>query len=273
MIQFRDEDLPLDLVDDPHAPSREAIDAGSLGELTDSIAIHGLLQPIGARGPDERGRYEVVWGHRRTMACRLLRWATIPARVCAFSVEPLEARLVENLLRVDLNPREEAHAIAELITRGKPVAEVARLMRRSIGWVSARQELLTWPKELQDAVASGGLSFAVARLLADVDHERYRGELVAEALRTNANAPTVSVWLAHYAQDKERIIRNSDTIAEFHARRENFVVMCLCESCRQKVDSGSTALLRMCARCVAELREAQLEEDRERERSGQGPRT
>lgn len=263
MIPLVDVALPLDALDDPHAPSREQVEAGALGELTDSIASHGLLQPIGARGPSPEGRYEVVWGHRRTLACRLLQWATVPARVCPWNTDPLEARLIENLLRVDLNPREEAHAVQELVTRGKPLAEIARLMRRSVGWVAARQELLTWPPELQEAVATGKMAFAVARLLADVDHETYRAELVREAILTNANAPMVSVWLAHYAQDKERIIRNHETIEQFHARRESFVVLARCDSCTEMVDSTKTVLVRFCPRCMSEMTEARLQLERE----------
>jgi len=266
MIHFSDVDLPLDALDDPAAPSREQIDPAALGELTDSLGINGLLQPIGARGPSPEGRYEVIWGHRRAQAARLLQWATIRARVCEWSHDPLEARLVENLLRVDLNPREEANAISVFLARGKPIAEIARMMRKSVGWVDARRELLSWPVELQDRVARGELTFAVARLLADVDHAGYRKELLDEAVRTNANAPTVSVWLAHYASDKERIIRNQETIEQFVERRETFTVLCLCESCREQVDTRSTSILRMCARCVSELREAQLAEDRERAR-------
>jgi len=264
MIHFSDAEIPVDGLDDPAAPARESIDPQSLGELADSMANTGQLQPIGARGPSPLGRYEVVWGHRRTMAARILQWATIRARVCAWDTDPLEARTIENLIRTDLNPREEARQIAEFVTRGKPIAEVARIMRRSVAWVNSRRELLEWPEELQTRVAKGELTFAVARLLAEVEHDGYRAELLAEAARTNANAAQVTVWLAHYASDKDRILRNHETIEQFVTRREVFTILALCDSCREQVDTKTTVLLRMCPRCVAELREMQLAEDRER---------
>lgn len=264
MIQFRDELVFLEVLDDPHEPAREEIDAGALGELVDSMASNGLLQHIGARGPSPEGRYEVVWGARRTLAARRLEWVTIPARVCAWSVDPLEARTAENLHRLDLNPREEARIVAELRARGKPLAEIARIMRRSVGWVGARVELLEWPEELQTRVVRNEISFAVARLLAGVDHESYRKELLEEAARTGANTATVSVWLAHYVADKDRIIRNHETIEQFVARRETFTIMARCECCREQVDSGTTVLLRICPRCISAMREEQLAEDRER---------
>lgn len=264
MIQLRDEDVFLAVLDDPHEPAREEIDAAELGELTDSLASNGLLQPIGARGPSPDGRFEVVWGHRRTLAARRLGWLSIRARVCEWATDPLEARTAENLHRVDLNPREEARVVGEYRARGKPFAEIARIMRRSVGWVQSRAELLTWPDELQSRVARGELAFAVARLLADVDHDGYRAELVAEAARTNANAATVTVWLAHYAVDKERIIRNHETIEDFVQRRETFTILATCDACRERVDSASTVLIRCCPSCVEGLREFQRQEEQER---------
>jgi len=266
MIQFLDADLLIDLLDDPATPARESFDPQSLGELADSMAQNSLLQPIGARGPSPEGRYEVVWGHRRTMAARLLTWTTIRARVCTWDTDPLVARAAENLHRTDLNPREEARQIDAFRKRGKPLAEIARIFRRSVGWVESRVELLTWPEDLQTRVAHGELAFAVARLLAEVDHEGYRAELLSEAVRTNANAPTVTVWLAHYAADKDRILRNHETIEQMVTRREEFHMMVVCESCREQADSKTTTLLRICPRCVSELRESQLAEDREREK-------
>jgi len=264
LIQFHDRALAVDSIDEPAAPSREAMDPMALGALADDMAVNGLLQPIGARGPNEHGRFEVVWGHRRLMAARILHWPGIAARVCEWSVDPLVARLSENLIRADLNAREEARQVAELRARGKPLAEIARIMRRSVGWIDARLELLTWPTELQDRVVSGELAFAVARQLAEVDHEAYRAELVAEAIRTGAPAATVSIWLAHYAADRDRIIRNRETVSEIVGRRETFQVMCTCEVCRTQADSKQTVLLRVCPRCVNALREQQIEEDRER---------
>jgi ParB/RepB/Spo0J family partition protein len=259
MIPFKETILPLDVLDDPVEASRESIDPAKLGELTDSMAVQGLLQPIGARGPNERGHYEIIWGHRRTLAARSLGWTTIPARVCPWPHDPLEARLTENLLRADLNPREEAKAISAMRGRGRSIADIARTMRRSVGWVESRVTLLEWPIELQDAVAAGELTFAVARLLAEIDHEPYRKQLVAEAGRTGANAPTVSVWLAHYAADRDRIVRNVETIEELVSRRDAFRLLFPCEVCAEEHESSVSALIRVCASCLAAIRQGARE--------------
>lgn len=262
MIQFQDVDLPLDALDGPAVPSREELDPQALGDLADDMANNGLLQPIGARGPSPEGRYETVWGDRRQQAARMLSWVTIPARVCPWSTDPLIARLAENLVRADLNPREEARQIAELRSRGKPLAEIGRIMRRSVGWCEARLELLSWAVELQDAVVGGALTFAAARLLAQVDHEQYRTSLVEEAQRTGATAAVIAVWLAHYRADRERIIRNTETVEQITSRRESFIVMYVCDSCKEQRDSRHSVLLRICPACLAVIQEAQAADAR-----------
>jgi ParB/RepB/Spo0J family partition protein len=253
MIPFTNENLPLDVLDEPAAALRESIDPVALGELADDVAVNGLLQPIGARGPSPAGRYEIVWGHRRYLACRMAQLTVIPARVCPWPTAPELARIAENFHRVDLNPREEAKAVAALRGQGKPLAEIARVLRRSVAWVNARVELLDWPPELQDAVARGELPMSSARLLADVDHEGYRRELIAEAERTGATSNIIQTWLAHYVADRERIIRNTETVEAIVTRREEFIVLCSCECCGDQVDTRATVLLRVCSRCKATL--------------------
>jgi ParB/RepB/Spo0J family partition protein len=260
MIPFTDKRLPLDVLDEPDAALRESIDDGKLGELADDIAVNGLLQPIGARGPSPTGRYEIVWGHRRYLACRMIQLTELPARVCPWPTDPALARIAENFHRVDLNPREEAKAIAALRGQGKPLAEIARILRRSLAWVQTRVELTTWPTELQDAVARGELPMNTARLLAEVDHDNYRASLVEEVRRTGASAPIVSTWLAHYVADRERIIRNAETVEQIVTRREDFIVLFACECCGEHKDTRESSLLRICRRCARTLAEEKAAE-------------
>lgn len=253
MIRWQDSNPNLDAIDEPSAPLREDIDPGALGDLADDMAVNGLLQPIGIRGPSPEGRHETIWGHRRLLAARALNWTTIPARICPWDTPVALARLAENMIRADLNPREEARAVAALRESGKPWAEIARILRRSISWVEARASLLSWPEDLQEAVARGTLPFSSARLLAEVDHEQYRADLINEAQRTGASSATISVWLAHYAADRERIIQNRETVQEILERRESFRVLFTCECCEQEDDTRNSVLLRVCTRCKRTL--------------------
>jgi len=253
MIQWQDAEANLAQIDEPTTALREAIDPEALGALIDDMAGNGLLQPIGLRGPSPAGRYETVWGHRRLLAARALGWLTIPARICDWSNPPTLARLAENFHRTDLNPREEAKAIAALRADGRPLVEIARLLRRSVSWTESRVELLKWPEDLQEEVARGTLSLRAAALLAEIDHAEYRHDLIDEAHRTGASAATIGVWLAHYAADRERIITNRETVKEILERRESFRVMFKCECCEEEEDSQNSVLLRVCTRCARTL--------------------
>jgi|SRR5262245_35995911 len=259
MIQWQDVELAVDAIDEPIVPLRETIEPVELGALIDDMAANGLLQPVGARGPDERGRYEIVWGHRRLLAARSLRWPTMPARLCPADTDPVLARLAENFHRHDLNPREEARAVHALRESGRPLAEIARILRRSVSWVEARVELLRWPLELQDAVAAGRMTMRAAGILSEIDHDDYRKDLIDEAERTGASAATLGVWLAHYQADRSRIIANRETVHEILERRETFRVMFRCECCDAEQDTRESVLLRVCTRCKRTLDDEKAE--------------
>src|SRR5690554_133715 len=107
-------DVALDrIVPNPHQPRRN-FDGQALEELAQSIAQHGLLQPIVLR--PWQGDYQLVAGERRFRAAKLAGLSTIPAIVMELSDRQVaEIALVENLQREDLNPIEEAEAYKRLI--------------------------------------------------------------------------------------------------------------------------------------------------------------
>lgn len=237
------------------------MDVGELGALADSMSASGLHQPIGVRGPLTGGVFEIVYGHRRWTAAKMLKWPDIEAKVYPADYDPLVARTEENGLREQLNPREEARVVKQFLDKNYSQAETARLMRKSYSWIAARVELLTWPQELQDAVAAGAVALSVARELATIDHPGYRDELIREASRTGATQRQAAVWRAHYEADRERIVGNHMAVAEILERREQFYIDVLCESCRARVPATATRLLRICTDCDTELRTAQANHD------------
>lgn len=255
--------LPLDSIDPPARAHREAMDPQELGALADSMSASGLHQPIGVRGPDENGRFEIVWGHRRWAAAQMLRWPTIEAKVYPRDYDPLVARTEENGLREQLNPREEARIVEEFQAAGHSLHGTARLMRKSADWVAGRLEILSWPADLQDSLAAGHLTLGVARELAHIEHQGYRQELAREAARTGATAKTAALWRAHYEADRERITANRMSVEMILERRESFYLECDCQSCRRRVDTRATVLLRICNDCSNELARAQAQEDQE----------
>ncbi len=245
--------LALDSIREPAHQLRERIAPEELGALADSIAAEGLHQPIGVRGPDASGQYEIVFGHRRLLAHRLLRRASIEARVFPPDYDPLLAAVSENLNREQLNPVEEADAVRRFLDRGSSRAEIARLFRRSLSWVEQRIALLDYPDDIRAALRDGALSLAVAGLLADIDHERYREQLVTEAARHGATAAVVAVWRQHYLADRDRIVTNTVAIEQVIQERDKYVVHYPCDWCDEQVEYQHTRTVRLCVACAGEL--------------------
>jgi len=121
----------------------------TIKELAASIRQHGLIQPITVR-PTDSG-FEIVAGHRRYQACKLLRWRVIPARVKALSdKEAFEVQLVENMHRLSMDPVEEAEAFKKYVVDygWGGVSQLSRILSRSEQYVSSRIQLLKLPKEI-----------------------------------------------------------------------------------------------------------------------------
>lgn len=96
---------------------RKSMDEDSIIDLAKSMEDFGLLQPITVR-PDDKGKYEIVAGHRRHRAAQLLKWETIPAIIRQVGDEEmLEIQIIENLQREDVNPMDEAAAFQTILKR------------------------------------------------------------------------------------------------------------------------------------------------------------
>jgi ParB family chromosome partitioning protein len=132
---------------------RKTIDEESIQELSASFARHGVLQPVLVQ-PRE-GRYELLIGARRLLAAKRAGLETIPALVLDEALKPeevIEARLIENLQREDLDPLDEAEAYLALKEMGYSLTAIGRRLGKSRPYVSTRVKLLKLHPELREAV-------------------------------------------------------------------------------------------------------------------------
>lgn len=158
-------DISIELISpNPYQP-RTAFDPGALQELAQSIAEHGLLQPVVVRPAGEG--YQLVVGERRLRAAKLAGKASIPAVIMELDERQLaEIALVENLQREDLNPLEEAQAFSRLVTEFNLTQEVlAQRIGKSRSAVANTLRLLNLAPPVQALVAAGTLSPGHARTL------------------------------------------------------------------------------------------------------------
>lgn len=155
------------IVRNPSQPRRR-FDEHDLQTLADSIATHGILQPLLLRTLDDgTGRFEIVAGERRWRAAQLAGLHQVPALVRKFDdLNTLEVSIVENVQRADLNPIEEAQAYQQLIERfGRTQQSIADSVGRSRAHIANTLRLLGLPEEIMDHVRDGRLSAGHARAI------------------------------------------------------------------------------------------------------------
>jgi ParB family chromosome partitioning protein len=174
-------ELPVEQISPNPRQPRRSFDEESLQALASSLGEHGVLQPVLVRPAP--GGYELVAGERRWRAARLAGLSSIPAIVREREdTEALEAALVENMAREDLNPIEEARACAALVEElGLTREDVGRRVGRSRVAVSNLMRLLDLPDEAIELVQAGALSEGHGRAVLLVADHGERRRLAREA--------------------------------------------------------------------------------------------
>jgi ParB family chromosome partitioning protein len=165
------ESVDVDLiVSNPYQP-RFGIEAAALEELAESIRQHGVLQPLLVSRMDPEGggapTYQVIAGERRLEAARLAGLTQVPVVVKESTPrEGLELALVENLMRQDLNPLEEAQAYRRLVDEfGLSQTELSSRVGRSRSAVANALRLLNLSDELRASLARNEISEGHARTI------------------------------------------------------------------------------------------------------------
>ncbi len=164
--------LPIHQIDpNPNQP-RRSFDEDALKELSKSIQAVGVIQPIIVAPEGER--YTIIAGERRYRAARLAQLEEIPAIVRDWDEQTrLEAALIENLQRDDLNPIEEAMGIRRLMDEaGLTQEKAAERLGKSRSAVANLLRLLTLPESVKQMLIDGKLSAGHGRALVTVDPAR-----------------------------------------------------------------------------------------------------
>lgn len=164
--------LPIRLVDPNADQPRKKFDEDALKELAASIEAVGVIQPIIVTQIGER--YRIIAGERRYRASRLAGLEEIPAIVRDWDQQKqLEAALIENLQRDDLNPIEEALGVKHLMEEsGLTQEKTAERLGKSRPALANLLRLLTLADSVQQMVVEGKLSAGHARALVSVDKKR-----------------------------------------------------------------------------------------------------
>lgn len=169
--------IPIDQIEvNPKQPRRD-FDKKALAELSESIALHDIIQPITVVKINNQ-RYQIISGERRWRASKMAGLKDIPVYIrTADDQEMLEMALLENLQREDLNAMEISMSYKRLMDECNLTQEqVAERMKKERSTVANYLRLLKLPPDIQSAVRDGQLSMGHARAiigLEAVDHQLY----------------------------------------------------------------------------------------------------
>lgn len=160
---------------------RKYFDEEALKELADSIAMHGIIQPLLVR-PLSDGGYQLIAGERRWRAARMAGLMQVPVVVKEMTdEEAMELALIENLQREDLNPIEEAEGFKLLMdTYSFTQEQAAEKVGKSRPAVANALRLLSLPQAVLDMVKQGIISSGHARTLIPLTDEKLIIKLAEE---------------------------------------------------------------------------------------------
>ena len=207
-------ELPIDAITPNPKQPRKDFDDKALRDLAESLKQSGLLQPVVVRRVGEA--YQLVVGERRWRAAKMAGIGRIPAVVReASDAQSLELALVENLLREDLNPMEEAEAYQRLLAEFAWTQEdLAQRVARDRSSIANCLRLLKLPDVIQADLRSGRLTMGHARALLSLDSPaeqlRLREEILTHSWSVRATEQGVQ---AKRTQPTRRVLRRSAELA------------------------------------------------------------
>ena len=175
-------DIDINDIDPNSDQPRRDFDKEALEQLANSIREAGVLSPILV--VEDGLRYRIVAGERRYRASRMAGMTTVPCIVRDMTTaQQMEAALIENLQRQDLNPIEEAMAIRSLMQEcGYTQEQAGQKLGKSRPVIANALRLLNLPQEIIDLVVSGDLSAGHARVLAGLNDRTRQLELAHQCI-------------------------------------------------------------------------------------------
>ena len=175
--------LPIHKVEPNRNQPRQDFDEEELQALSESLATHGILQPLTVRELDS-GYYQIIAGERRWRAARMAGISDIPVVIIeADDKKAMELALIENLQRQDLNPVEEALGYQSLMSDfGLTQEETAQRVAKSRPAVANALRLLNLPTAILEKIRDGSLSAGHARALLSIKSEKKQLEAMQKII-------------------------------------------------------------------------------------------
>lgn len=203
------------LIPNPFQP-RQNFNEEELLELSNSISIHGIIQPIVVNQKEDI--FQIVAGERRYRAAKIAGLKEVPVNILNLSNEQMEEfAIIENIQRVDLTDIEEAIAYKQLSTNLKlKQEEIATKVGKSRSHVANIMRLLNLPEHIQKAMLDGLVTMGQTKPLLTISSNPELMNLIFEKiLKNNLTARQVEDMIKNYNKDSKivtDVVKNPDVI-------------------------------------------------------------
>ena len=211
--------LPIYKVEPNATQPRQDFDEEELQALSESIAIHGVIQPLTVRELPN-GYYQIIAGERRWRAARMAGLSEIPAVIVeADDKKAMELALIENLQRQDLNPMEEALGYQSLMADyGLTQEEASNRVGKSRSAVANALRLLNLPQPISQMLREGKLTAGHARAILKIKAEKKQLEAAQKIAALDLSVRQAETLCANMAKDpvkkEEPVTLAVDYVAE-----------------------------------------------------------
>lgn len=190
--------LPITQIDPNFEQPRKNFDEDALKELSESIKLHGIIQPLVVNAMGDR--YMIIAGERRYRAAKMAGMTHVPAIIKNYSPQEVrEISLIENLQREDLNPIEAAKAIKALMDEfGLTQDETAKRIGKNRSTIANTLRLLTLDYAVIAMVETGRLTAGHARALIPIEEKEIQRKFALQAEAEGLNVRAVENLVRNY---------------------------------------------------------------------------
>ena len=209
--------LPLSQVESCASQPRKNFDPDALADLADSIAQHGIIQPLTVRRL-QSGYYQIIAGERRWRAARMAGLTEVPAVVIeADDRKAMELAMIENLQREDLNPMEEAEGYQVLMEQyGMTQEETAQRVGKSRPAVANALRLLKLCSDVRKLVEDGKLSGGHGRALVTLSDKQQK-EAAAAIVKGDLSVRQTELLVKKLTTEKKEKISKKEGEVDYAA--------------------------------------------------------
>jgi len=241
-------EIALDQISSPDVELRSTVDQEYLEALAKSIKEVGLLHPIHV--VEDNGRYQIISGNCRYLACKIAQFEIIPCIVDKTHPLNLPAiTLHENLIRADVSHMDIAKYLAWLRDEKKQsVDELAKTFRYSTTWVYQHLKILEADQEIRDAIDANLLNYQAGLELMRIPDEVRRRSLTDSAVRAGASYNVIKGWVGSELASMG-LRPTAPTVSLGNAQNLPPELTFICACCTLVQTTEKMIMIRVCPEC------------------------